>query len=159
MKTVEEQPLEQLREGPGPGPGRGSLMAVFLGQFGRLKRFVMGMGLSVSDAEDVLQDVSVEVLRHSGRSKEEANPTAWLFTVTANRVKLVHRRRGVAERGTSENIGHGLSRQPMDAQQQAMYSEEAGIIAEALVEAQYRYILTEYADTPVAASLREQRGL
>jgi hypothetical protein len=57
MKTVKEQPLEQLREGPGRRPGQGPLLEVFLGQFDRLKRFVMGMGLGVSDAEDVLQAI------------------------------------------------------------------------------------------------------
>jgi RNA polymerase sigma-70 factor, ECF subfamily len=108
------------------------LLEAFLGQFDRLKRFVMGMGLSVSDAEDVLQDVSVQVLRHAGGSRPEANPTAWLFAVTVNRVRLDHRRRGKADRGIAEIVEKGLSGRPVEAQRQAIHNEEARIIAEAL---------------------------
>ncbi|MHC4694931.1 MAG: hypothetical protein ACYS67_19535, partial [Planctomycetota bacterium] len=35
-----------------------NFLDIFLSEKGRLKRIIAGMGLSVSDAEDVLQDVS-----------------------------------------------------------------------------------------------------
>ena len=40
-----------------------SLVDVFSAEFGRLKRIIAGMGLSASDGEDVLQDVSIRALK------------------------------------------------------------------------------------------------
>ena len=40
-----------------------NLMDIFSAEFGHLKRIVAGMGLSASDGEDVLQDVSIRALK------------------------------------------------------------------------------------------------
>jgi hypothetical protein len=71
--------------------GRGPLLEAFLAQFDRLKGFVMAMGLSVADAEDVLQDVSLQVLRRADTAGPDANPAAWLFKVTAKREEQIER--------------------------------------------------------------------
>ena len=44
-----------------------NLVGLFLTEQARLKRIAAGMGLTASDAEDVLQDVSVRALKWAGR--------------------------------------------------------------------------------------------
>ena len=119
---------------PDTGRGQGPLLEVFLGLFDRLKGLVMGMGLSVTDAEDVLQDVSIQVLNQAGRSTSDGNLTAWLFKVTVNRVRLEHRRRGVANKGSAAFLQKSPGAQYADVQHQTIREEEARIIADALRE-------------------------
>lgn len=66
---------------------------IFLAELGRLKRIVAGLGLSVQDGEDVLQDVSIKALRWSGTNRTEQQYIRWLTKVTVNRCLTEHRRR------------------------------------------------------------------
>ena len=68
-----------------------SLMRVFLEEKADLRRVVAGFGIARSDADDVLGDVSVEVLRH-GQSVEERYAKTWLVRVTINKSLSVHRK-------------------------------------------------------------------
>jgi RNA polymerase sigma-70 factor (ECF subfamily) len=117
----------------GTGHGQGPLLEALLGQFDRLKGFVMAMGLSVADAEDVLQDVSIQVLRQAARGSQDGNLKAWLFKVTVNRIRLAHRRQGIARRGNPV-VPPDPPVQYLDAQHQTIRDEEARIIARALDE-------------------------
>jgi len=70
-----------------------SKLDVFLAELGRLNRIVAGFGLSSSDGEDVLQDVSIKVLERSGENKTRQEYIRWLTKVTVNRCLTEHRRR------------------------------------------------------------------
>ena len=70
-----------------------NLMDIFFAELGRLKRIVAGMGLNISDAEDVLQDVSIRAFEHSGRYEDRQDCVKWLIKVTVNECLMEHRRR------------------------------------------------------------------
>ena len=69
------------------------LMDVFLREHERLRRIAAGMGMDRTDADDVLQDVSIQVLRNTIRFEQETTMTRWLITTTVNRCMTEHRRR------------------------------------------------------------------
>lgn len=69
------------------------LVEVFLRERERLRRVAAGMGLDRADAEDVLQDVSIKVLRYEGTFEDDAGMTRWLIRTTVNRCLTEHRRR------------------------------------------------------------------
>jgi RNA polymerase sigma-70 factor (ECF subfamily) len=69
------------------------LFEIFIAEFGRLKRIVAGMGLTASDADDVLQDVSVQALRQPRKWANRNEAIRWLTKVTVNRCLAEHRRR------------------------------------------------------------------
>ena len=70
-----------------------NLMDIFFTELGRLKRIVAGMGLNISDAEDVLQDVSIRVLKQSNQYEDKQDCVRWLIKVTVNECLMEHRRR------------------------------------------------------------------
>jgi RNA polymerase sigma factor (sigma-70 family) len=70
-----------------------SKLGVFFAEIGRLKRIVAGFGLSRSDGEDVLQDVSIKVLERSSENRTHKEYIRWLTKVTVNRCLTEHRRR------------------------------------------------------------------
>lgn len=69
-----------------------SLMRVFLDDKADLRRIAAGFGLAYNDADDVLGDVSVEVLRH-GLSVEQRYAKTWLVRVTINKSLSIHRKK------------------------------------------------------------------
>jgi RNA polymerase sigma-70 factor (ECF subfamily) len=75
---------------------------IFLAELGRLKRIVAGFGLSASDGEDVLQDVSIQALKHSQQCRTTRERIQWLIKVTVNRCLIEHRRRRSFRRHTRE---------------------------------------------------------
>lgn len=70
-----------------------SNLDIFLAEFGHLKRIVAGFGLSPSDGEDVLQDVSIQALKKTGKYRSREDGVRWLIKVTVNRCLMEHRRR------------------------------------------------------------------
>lgn len=70
---------------------KSDVMDVLLAEFGRLKRIVVGMGLDASDGEDVLQDVSIRVLKQSVTFESWQDCIRWLIKVTVNRCLMEHR--------------------------------------------------------------------
>jgi len=71
-------------------------------EFKRLTRFAVGMGLDPTRAEDVLQDVSLQALKHQTLELNNGQALAWLFRTTANRCRLEHRRRLAAAQQDQE---------------------------------------------------------
>lgn len=69
------------------------LMDVFLRERERLGRIAAGMGMDRADAEDVLQDVSVQVLKNTVPFEQDIVMVRWLITTTVNRCMTEHRRR------------------------------------------------------------------
>lgn len=82
-------------EGPvvSPRAPETRLLTVFLQQRERLRRIAAGMGMGAADAEDVLQDVSVQVLRYERTFEDERGMMRWLIRTTVNRCLTEHRRR------------------------------------------------------------------
>ncbi len=78
---------------PGQGASHPRFMDVFLRERERLMRIAAGMGMDRADADDVLQDVSVQVLKNAGRFEQESVMVRWLVTTTVNRCLTEHRRR------------------------------------------------------------------
>lgn len=95
MGMVQDRNRDSVEDaGPaGRGPSPPSLMDVFLRERERLRRIAAGMGMDRADADDVLQDVSVQVLKNTIPFEQETAMTKWLITTTVNRCMTEHRRR------------------------------------------------------------------
>ncbi|MGB2865165.1 MAG: sigma-70 family RNA polymerase sigma factor [Sedimentisphaerales bacterium] len=116
-----------------------NLMDVFSAEFGHLKRIIAGMGLSASDGEDVLQDVSIRALKKHRSSSQTALPSReddvrWLIKVTVNRCLMEHRRRRTFRRHAREILKRRqetkTASKPVD--EKAIVAEELEIVRESL---------------------------
>jgi len=109
---------------------------VFFAELGRLKRIVAGMGLSASDGEDILQDVSVQVLKRPGRYRDREKAIRWLIKVTVNRCLMEHRRRRSFCRRASEILKRRLEAKPkpIGTDEKVIAIEELKIVRETLQE-------------------------
>ncbi len=74
-----------------PSPPR--LLDVFLRERERLGRIAAGMGMARADVDDVLQEVSLQVLKNTDRFEQESMMTRWLITTTVNCCLTEHRRK------------------------------------------------------------------
>jgi RNA polymerase sigma-70 factor (ECF subfamily) len=110
------------------------LMDIFYAERGRLKRIAAGFGLSASDGEDVLQDVSIKVLERSGENRTHQEYIRWLTKVTINRCLSEHRRR----RSFRRNARKILLRRPQKnigsirADEKTINAEELEIVRQSL---------------------------
>jgi RNA polymerase sigma factor (sigma-70 family) len=102
-------------------------MDVFLAELWRLKRIIAGMGLNASDGEDVLQDVSIRVLKQPGKCRTKEDGVRWLIKVTVNQCLMEHRRR----RSFRRRAGEILKRWP-DIKTASKGTDEKVIVAEEL---------------------------
>lgn len=85
-----------LAEDAGPMGRRAqesALLKVFLRERECLKRIAAGMGMDSANVEDVLQDVSIQVLKYAGRFEQEGMMMRWLVRTTVNHCLTEHRRR------------------------------------------------------------------
>ncbi len=123
----------QAANEPSAGP---SLTDVFLAERERLGRIVAGMGLSASDGEDALQDVSIQALQRRDVFADKAEGVRWLIKVTVNRCLMEHRRRRSFQRHAGEILRRreeiGTQSDRMDAK--AIAAEELEIVRETLQE-------------------------
>ena len=88
MCMAQECKRESVADADPPG-----LMDVFLRERERLLRIAAGMGMARPDADDVLQDVSIQVLKNADRFEQENVMTKWLITTTVNYCLTEHRKR------------------------------------------------------------------
>lgn len=128
-----------------------NLMEVFSAELWRLKRIIAGMGLSASDAEDVLQDVSIRALKQcrggsrtavsrASRPRSRAGcprheeSVKWLIKVTVNRCLMEHRRRRTFRRHASEILKRRLETKKASkpAVENVIVAEELEIVRESL---------------------------
>ena len=107
---------------------------VFLAELGRLKRVVAGMGLNASDAEDVLQDVSVQALKWVGKHQTKEESIRWLIKVTVNRCLIEHRRRKTFRRRASEILKRRSETKTDSTAEKVIAAEELEIVRESLQE-------------------------
>ena len=109
-------------------------MDVFYAELGRLKRIAAGFGLSASDGEDVLQDVSIKVLERSGENRTHQEYIRWLTKVTINRCLTEHRRRRSYYRQTHEILKRRaeFKTKPNRTDEKVINAEELKIVRENL---------------------------
>jgi RNA polymerase sigma factor (sigma-70 family) len=124
MCMVEDRNRDSAEDaGPaGREPSPLGLVDVFLRERERLMRIAAGMGMARADADDVLQDVSIQVLKNADRFEQENVMTKWLITTTVNHCLTEHRKRfrhkasrilrrrpdmaeGLAEGGGADRVG------------------------------------------------------
>ncbi|MBM4024399.1 MAG: sigma-70 family RNA polymerase sigma factor [Planctomycetes bacterium] len=113
------------------------LMQVFLREQECLRRIAAGMGMSGADAEDVLQDVSLQVLKYTDRITQEDEMMPWLVRTTVNHCLSEHRRRFRRKASRILQRRPDLSRVLAEegrAVEQAGLSEELEVIRRALLE-------------------------
>ena len=113
-----------------------SFVDIFFAEMGRLKRIIAGMGLSASDVEDILQDVSIRALKQPGRSRTKEQCVRWLIKVTVNRCLTEFRRRQRFRRKASEILKRRseTATNPATADKNVIVAEEIEIMRETLQE-------------------------
>lgn len=107
---------------------------IFSAETGRLKRIIAGMGLGASDGEDVLQDVSIQALRRTGKCRTKEDGIRWLIKVTVNRCLMEHRRRRSFCRRAPEILKRRSESKidPISAENRAIVAEELEIVRKTL---------------------------
>ena len=93
---LEHRPQDSIVEEARPETDKAStapLMDVFLQELRLLKCIIAGMGFGHRDAEDIIQDVSVQVLKQQMASTSRSSALAWLKRVTVNKCISESRRR------------------------------------------------------------------
>ncbi len=127
---IEEEPEQTTGGWSSPG----SSLEIVQSELGRLKRIAAGMGLNGADAEDVVQDVSVQALKHLAKCRTRQGAVRWLIKVTVNRCLTEHRRRR-SFRKHARDILRQRSRavaNPSGAEQKVAGAEELEIVRQAL---------------------------
>jgi len=109
-----------------------SFVDIFIAELGRLKRIVAGMGLSASDSEDVLQDVSVQALKWAGKFQSRGQSVRWLIKVTVNRCLTEHRRRRSFRRRASEILKRRAETKTDSTAEKVIVAEELEIVRKSL---------------------------
>ncbi len=111
-----------------------SKLDIFIAELGRLKRIVAGFGLSSSDGEDVLQDVSIKALKESIKCQSKEDGVRWLIKVTTNRCLMEHRRRRSFHRQTHEILKRRAETKtnPNRTDEKVINAEELEIVRENL---------------------------
>jgi RNA polymerase sigma-70 factor (ECF subfamily) len=124
----------RLKQTAGEKSSKLKLMDVFYSELGRLKRIAAGFGLSASDGEDVLQDVSIKALERSGENRTHQEYIRWLTKVTVNRCLTEHRRRRSYHRQTHEILKRRAETKtkPNRTDEKVINSEELEIVRENL---------------------------
>jgi RNA polymerase sigma-70 factor (ECF subfamily) len=105
---------------------------VFLAEAALLKKVIAGMGLRATDAEDVLQVVSVKCLDHPSAFAERSQCRRWLIRVTMNECVTEHRRRKRFRRPAAGMAEHGRGPAANDPAQDAVSSEQRDAVQGAL---------------------------
>lgn len=83
----------EVTESVGRDPSGVRLAEAFLAERDLLRKVVAGLGLRGTDAEDVLQTVSVKCLREPSAFADRCQCRRWLIRVTTNECITEHRRR------------------------------------------------------------------
>ncbi|MBW7988763.1 MAG: RNA polymerase sigma factor [Planctomycetes bacterium] len=137
MRTVNEKNADfavTVKQAASEKSSKLKLMDVFYAELGRLKRIAAGFGLSASDGEDVLQDVSIKALERSGENRTHQEYIRWLTKVTINRCLTEHRRRRSYHRQTHEILKRRaeLKTKPNRTDEKVINAEELEIVRENL---------------------------
>jgi len=132
VSDVEANSAQQENQAASKRSSESNLVNVFLAEFGRLKRIVAGMGLTASDAEDVLQDVSVEALKRPEKGLSDEQNRRWLTKVTVNRCLLEHRRGKTFRRRATKVLSKRWRSASRSTDERAIIAEEIEIVRKTL---------------------------
>ena len=152
MNQIDADIAEKSERTAADRSSRGSSLEIVQSELGQLKRIAAGMGLDAADAEDAMQDVSIQALRHLKKCRTREDAVRWLMKVTVNRCLIEHRRRR-SFRKHAPDILRDRSRakaNPSGAEQKAIATEELEIVREGLRELEGVYlgpiVLTYFCD-------------
>ena len=109
-----------------------NLVDIFLTELGKLKRVIAGMGLSTTDSEDVLQDVSIRALKQSEKFGTKRECVRWLIRVTINQCLAEHRRRRSFRRKAGEILKRRQENKIYQTDKKAVLAEELEIVRESM---------------------------
>ena len=109
-----------------------NLVDIFLTELGKLKRVIAGMGLSTTDSEDVLQDVSIRALKQSEKFGTKQECVRWLIRVTINQCLAEHRRRRSFRRKAGEILKRRQENKIYQTDKKAVLAEELEIVRESM---------------------------
>jgi RNA polymerase sigma factor (sigma-70 family) len=129
--------VERARQ-EGAQPAGSSLFRAFLQQQDQLRRIAAGMGMAGADIDDVLQDVSIQVLKQLDQFEHEGVMAGWLIKTTVNRCLTEHRRRfrrkapKILRR--RPDLEQALTAGTPDATNQATATEELEIVRGTMAE-------------------------
>lgn len=134
VDEISEDLAAQAELRAGHRASKPNLLDVFSAEQGWLKRIAAGMGLSGADCDDVLQDVSMQALKRTGKFQSRKDCLRWLTTVTVNRCLMEHRRRRTFRRRASEILERrsAADTHSKPTQERAISAEELGIVRESL---------------------------
>ena len=112
------------------------LHSIFMGHIGRLRRLVVGMGISAEDGEDILQDVYIEAVKRPPNARNDHQMQQWLMRVTVNRCILEFRRRKRHHRAASKILEQWAELEPSSKRpdKQAIQTEEIEAMMQCLSE-------------------------
>jgi RNA polymerase sigma-70 factor (ECF subfamily) len=110
--------------------------SVFMGHIERLRRLVVGMGLSAEDGEDILQDVYIEAAKRPPRGRSDPEAAQWLMRVAANKCLTEFRRRKRHRRAAGEVLRQWgqLEQSSPGPQKKAIRAEEVEAMMQCLCE-------------------------
>ena len=110
------------------------LMDVFRKELPQLKYIIAGMGFCRADAEDIIQDVSLEVLKRRAANNPVDLPAAWLKRITVNKCISEYRRRKRFQQKTKAILQHQLEVTKSTAQpdEAIIHEEKREMIRQAL---------------------------
>ena len=108
--------------------------SVFMEHIERLRRLVVGMGLSVEDGEDILQDVYLEAVRRPPNAESDRQVQQWLMRVTINKSLLEYRRRKRHRRAADKVLEQWNELEPCSKRpdKQAIRTEEIEALMQCL---------------------------
>ena len=110
------------------------LADIFVRKLGLLKRVIAGMGLNGSDADDILQEVFVEILERPGEFRGADQAARWLVRVTVNRCFTEFRRRKRFRQAADKILKHRratTSSEP-EPEERLLRLEQLQLVREAL---------------------------
>jgi len=112
------------------------LMDVFLKELPLLKCIIAGMGFGRRDAEDIIQDVSVQVLKQRMENMSRPSAKAWLKRVTVNKCISEYRRRARFQRRVPAVFKRqqALASPALSPEGEMMQKEQADMLRQALNE-------------------------
>jgi len=134
MQTVNEKNPDltiKLNQAAGQQSSN-SKLGVFFAEIGHLKRIIASFGLSSSDGEDVLQDVSIKALERSGENRTQQEYIRWLIKVTVNRCLTEHRRRRSFHRNARKILMHRTKNNAGSIDEKTILAEELEIVRQSL---------------------------
>lgn len=122
------------------------LLDVFLQKSEHLRRITAAMGFAGSDADDILQNVSIKVLNQNQKDIDDDKVLGWLIRVTVNECIAEHRRKKRFRRTAENMLQHHLkhTKQPPTPPDDAIRAEEVEMMRKALQKLDYS-ILTPLA--------------